>query len=200
MEAYSTRGDNAYAAANITGAISQLIFVIFGGISTGIAVMVGTTLGENKLKQAADNSKKLIFAATAFAFLMGIILFILSFFILNIYDVQEETKFMATFNIRINAIIIPVLAFNVAMYFTLRSGGDTKSTFMMDSGYMWVIQVPAAYLLSRLTDLPITMIFLVIQLLEIPKMGFAFARYRKGNWIRNLAMANEANAEALVID
>lgn len=67
MEAYSTRGDNALAAANITGAISQLVFVIFGGMSTGIAVMVGNTLGENKLEQAKENSKKLIFASIVFS-------------------------------------------------------------------------------------------------------------------------------------
>jgi putative MATE family efflux protein len=187
IEAYSTRGDNAYAAANITQAVSQLVFVIFGGISTAIAVMVGNTLGENKLEQARENSKKLIFASVVTAFCMGIILFILSYFIIDIYNVMDETKQFAAFNIRINAITIPIVAFNISMYFTLRAGGDTKSTFIMDSGYMWLIQVPTIFLLSRLTDLPITMLFLIVQLLEIPKMGFAYARYRKGNWIRNLA-------------
>jgi len=197
IEAYSTRGANAYAAANITGAISQLVFVVFGGISTGIAVMVGNTLGENKLDQARDNAKKLIFAAMIAAFAMGLILFAASFFILDIYDVLDETKRFAEFNIRVNALIIPVLAFNVSMYFTLRAGGDTKSTFLMDSGYMWVIQVPTVFILSRVTDLPVTMLFLIVQLLEIPKMGFAFTRYQKGHWIRNLALANESNAKAL---
>lgn len=192
IEAYSTRGDNAYAAANITSAISQLVFVIFGGMATGIAVMVGTTLGENKLEQAKDNSKKLIFASVVTAFCMGVLLFILSYFIVDIYDVMDETKAYAIFNIRVNALIIPVLAFNIAMYFTLRAGGDTKSTFLMDSGYMWVVQVPTAFLLSRFTDLPVTMLFLIIQCLEIPKMGFAYLRYKKGHWIRNLAVANEA--------
>ena len=187
IEAYSTRGENAYAAANITATISQLVFVIFGGMSTGIAVMVGNTLGENKLEQARDNAKKLIFASVVTAFFMGVILFILSYFIIDIYNVLDETKAYAAFNIRINAIIIPIVAFNIAMYFTLRAGGDTRSTLIMDSGYMWVIQVPTIFLLSRVTDLPITMLFLIVQLLEIPKMGFAYARYKKGNWIRNLS-------------
>ena len=147
IEANSTRGKNAFAAANITSAISQLVFVIFGGISTGIAVMVGNTLGENKLEQAKDNAKKLIFAAVLTAFFMGILLFILSYFIIDIYEVEAETKAFAAFNIRVNALIIPVLAFNVSMYFTLRAGGDTKSTFIMDSGYMWVVQVPLVFII-----------------------------------------------------
>lgn len=192
IEAYSTRGDNAYAAANITAAISQLVFVIFGGISTGIAVMVGNTLGENKLKEAKDNANKLIFASVISAFCMGILLFILSYFIVDIYDVLDETKAYAAFNIRVNALIIPVLAFNVSMYFTLRAGGDTRSTFLMDSGYMWVVQVPIAFILSRFTELPVTMLFLIIQCLEVPKMGFAYARYKKEHWVRNLAAAQAA--------
>ncbi|MBI9009215.1 MAG: MATE family efflux transporter [Tenericutes bacterium] len=191
IQAYSTRGDNAYAAANITQAVSQLVFVIFGGISTAIAVMVGNTLGENKLELAKENSKKLIFAALVTAVCMGVILFILSYFVIDIYNVLDETKAYAAFNIRVNAITIPIVAFNVSMYFTLRAGGDIKSTFIMDSGYMWTIQVPIIFILSRVTDLPITMLFLIVQLLEIPKMGFALARYRKGNWIRNLANPKE---------
>ncbi len=196
IEAYSTRGDNAFAAANITSAISQLVFVIFGGMATGIAVMVGNTLGENKLAEAKDNSMKLIFFSMFIAFLMGIILFVLSYFIINIYDVMDETKRLAAFNIRVNALIIPVLAFNVAMYFTLRAGGDTRSTFLMDSGYMWLIQVPTVFLLSRLTALPMNILFLIVQLLEIPKMGFAYSRYRKERWLRNLAVTNQTTLAA----
>ncbi len=197
FEAYSTRGDASLSAVSATSAISQLVFVIFGGISTGIAVMVGNTLGENNLKLAHDNSKKLIFASMMFSAFMGVLLFGLSFFILGIYDISEEAIRIAKFNIRVNAFIIPVLAFNVSMYFTLRAGGDTKSTFLMDSGYVWIVQVPTAFLLSRLTNLPTTMLFLIVQLLEIPKMGFALARYKKGHWLRNLDVANQKNADTL---
>ena len=197
FEAYSTRGDASLSAVSATSAISQLVFVIFGGISTGIAVMVGNTLGENKLQLAKENSKKLIFASIVFSVFMGMILFGLSFFILGIYDISEEAIQIAKFNIRVNALIIPVIAFNFSMYFTIRSGGDTKSTFVMDSGYMWVVQVPTVFLLSRLTDLPTITLFLIVQLLEIPKMGFALSRYKKGHWIKNLDLANRHNAQSL---
>lgn len=189
LQAYSTRGENALAAMNIAGAISQLVFITFGGIGTAVAVLVGNTLGRNELKEAKENAIKLVTFAVLFAFLTGIILIILSFFVLGIYDVGEETKQIAKFVIRINGIFIPVYSFNVAMYFTLRAGGDTRSTLMMDAGYMWVISVPIAILLSRLTNLPVTILFLIVQLLDIPKMFFAVSRYRKEHWVKNLAIA-----------
>lgn len=187
LQAYSMRGENALAALNITGAISQLVFVTFGGIATGIAVLVGNTLGKNELQEAKDNAKKLIFFAVVFAAAMGVLLFILSFFIMDIYHVSAETQAIAVFNIRINAIFIPLYSFNVAIYFTLRSGGDTKSTLLMDSGYMWVISVPIAFVMSRYTDLPVTMMFLIVQILDFPKALFGLSRYRKHHWVKNLA-------------
>jgi len=187
LQAYSTRGDDALAAMNIANAISQLVFVAFGGIGTGVAVLVGNTLGNNDLSMAKANSEKLIFFAVMFAVFTGICLFILSFFVLNVYNVSEEIEKIAVYVIRVNAIFIPVYSFNVTMYFTLRAGGDTRSTLMMDAGYMWVVSVPIAILLSRLTNLPATLLFLIIQLLDIPKMAFAVSRYRKEHWIKNLA-------------
>ena len=192
MQAYSTRGEYAYAAQNITSAISQLVFVTFGGVATGIAVLVGNTLGRNELIEAKDNARKLIAFAVFFAMCMGVLLFILSFFILDIYKIAEETKAIALFNIRINALFIPLFSFNISLYFTLRSGGDTKSTLLMDSVYMWVVAVPIAYAISRWTNWPVTLMFLIIQLTDIPKAIFGLSRYRKGYWIKNLAK-NENN-------
>jgi putative MATE family efflux protein len=200
MQSYSTRGDISLAAMTITGAISQLVFVTFGGIGTGIAVLVGNTLGKNMLEEAKDNAKKVIAFAVVFAFFTGLILFGLSFFIVDLYDVSEATKILAGKNIRINAIFIPVFSFNVSMYFTLRSGGDTRSTMLMDSGYMWVVQVPLIFILARVTNLNVVMLFLIVQGLELPKSIFALSRYKKENWVRNLATKNETNAKNLMIE
>jgi Na+-driven multidrug efflux pump len=191
MQAYSMRGEYAFAAQNITGAISQLVFVTFGGVATGIAVLVGNTLGRNELEEAKENARKLIAFAVFFAACMGVLLFILSFFVLDIYKVAEETKRIAQFNIRVNALFIPVYSFNVALYFTLRSGGDTKSTLLMDSVYMWVVAVPIAFVMSRFTNWPVTIMFLLVQVTDIPKGLFGLSRYRKGYWIKNLAKNEE---------
>jgi len=192
VHAYARRGDSALAAMTITGTISQLVFVTFGGIATAVAVMVGNTLGKNDLEKAKDNANKLIATSVLFAVGTGIFLFILSFFIVNIYDVTEATKNIARFNIRINALFIPVYSFNVAIYFTLRSGGDTKSTFMMDAMYMWILPVPVALLLSYLTTLPVVWMYLLVQTLDIPKMLFGLSRYKKERWVKNLALEDSA--------
>ncbi len=186
--AYTSRGTDALEAVTISSTISQLVFVTFGGIATAVAVMVGNTLGKNELEQAKDNAKKLIAFAVMIAIGAGIILFILSFFVVDFFNASQASQAIARFNIRINALFIPVFSFNVAMYFTLRSGGDTKSTFLMDAGYMWVVPVPIALVLAHFTQLPVTLMFLIVQSMDIPKMFFGLSRYRKENWVKNLAI------------
>jgi len=191
--AYSTRGETALSAMSVSGTISQLVFVTFGAIGTGISVMVGATLGAGKLEEARDNARKLVAFGCAFAFSAGLLLFGASFFVLDLYkELSEAARTIARFNIRVNSAFISVYAFNVAMYFTLRSGGDTKSTLLMDSVFMWVVPVPIAMVLAYFTALPVTWMFLLIQFLDIPKAFFAYSRYKKGYWVKNLAADHKA--------
>ncbi len=187
LKAYSTRGDSALAAFNISSAVSQLVFIVFGAMSTAVAVMVGNTLGANKLEEAKDNAVKLIAFSVFVAFIFGLLLIVGSFFIPNLYDVSESTREIVAFNIRVNGVFIPVFAFNMGLFFVIRAGGDTKSTLLMDAVFMWVVSVPMALGLAYFTKMDVRIMFLIIQANDIPKGVFAIVRYRKGNWVRNLA-------------
>ncbi len=185
---YSRRGTDALAAMTITSSVSSLVFVFFGGIATAVAVLVGNTLGKNQLELAKENAKKLIAFSVMIALVAGMLLFSLSFFIVHIYNVSQVVKDIAQFNIRVQSFLIPIYTFNVCLFFTFRAGGDTKSTFIFDSGFMMLVSVPVALSLSFFTTLPVTLMFLIVQLTEFPKLSFGLWRYSKGHWIRNLAL------------
>jgi Na+-driven multidrug efflux pump len=176
---------------NVTNTISQITFVMFQAIGAAAAVFVGNKLGENSLEEAQLNAQRLIFIATVFAVFVGMVQFAISFFVLDIYSVSEATKLAAQFNIRVNSMFVPLYTMNVTMFFIIRSGGDTTSTFLMDSGFMWVIAVPIALSLAFLTTLPITTMFLIIQGTEFLKVGFAYHRFGKKKWVKNLAQTPE---------
>jgi len=62
----------------------------------------------------------------------------------------------------------------------------TMITFLFDSGFMWCVNIPVAFLLSRYTGLPIVPLYLVCQLVEIIKCIVGFILVKKGIWIHNL--------------
>ncbi len=187
LYAYSTRGDGALAAMNITNSISQITFVLFQALGTASAVFVGNKLGENELVEAQDNAKRLVFAAGIVAVAIGVVLFVLSGLFTDFYSIAELTKSWAIFNIRVNALFVPLYTMNVTLFFIIRSGGDTKSTLLMDSGFMWLVAVPAALSLAFFTALPITWMFLIVQGTEFFKVLFSISRYNKKRWVKNLA-------------
>ena len=187
LYAYSTRGDGALAAMNITNSISQITFVLFQALGTASAVFVGNKLGENELEEAQANAKRLVFAAGVVAAGVGLIQFMLSGLFTDFYSVTELTKSWAIFNIRVNALFVPLYTMNVTLFFIIRSGGDTKSTLLMDSGFMWLVAVPVALTLAFFTALPITWMFLIVQGTEFFKVLFSISRYNKKRWVKNLA-------------
>ena len=107
-------------------------------------------------------------------------------FIPILYNTESDVRLLATRLMQISAIAMPLDAFANAAYFTLRSGGKAGITFIFDSGFMWVVSVPVAFVLSRFTSVPILLLFAIVHLLYIIKDMIGFYFVRKGVWIRNL--------------
>ena len=73
-----------------------------------------------------------------------------------------------------------------AAYFTLRAGGKTFITFVFDSGFIWVVSLPLAFVLSRFTQVPIAPLYLTCQLVEIIKCVIGYTLVKKGVWLQNI--------------
>ena len=86
---------------------------------------------------------------------------------------------------------MPIFAFMHATYFTLRSGGKTLITFCFDSAYLWAVSIPLAFVLSRFTTLPILVLFLGVQLIDLIKCAIGYILVKKGVWLHNMVVKNE---------
>ena len=74
---------------------------------------------------------------------------------------------------------------NATYYFILRSGGDTKGCFVVDSLYDWAVMKPAAFIIGQLGfSLPIH--FFLVQLLQFARLGMGYRLFQKGKWLNNL--------------
>ena len=80
----------------------------------------------------------------------------------------------------------PVNAFTNGCYFTLRSGGKTLITFLFDSVFVWGVSVPAAFLLSRLTTMPIVPMYILVYALDIIKCVSGYFLVKSKKWVQNL--------------
>lgn len=186
MQCYSIRGLSAVAALNISTTISNLFNVVFIAMGSAISIIVGQLLGAGKMEEAKDTDTKLIaFSVASCLFIGGILICIAPLFPM-LYNTTPQVKEQAANFLRIAAACMPIAAFMHASYFTLRSGGKTIVTFLFDSVFLWCVSVPAAYLLSRYTTMPIIPLYLSIQLLDLVKCVVGFILVKKGVWIQNV--------------
>lgn len=188
VQCYSVRGLSVVAALNISTTVSNVFNVVFLAMGNSIAILVGQLLGAGKLKEAKEMDTKLIFASVMSCVVIGAFMAMIAPLFPHIYNTSDEVKQLARNLILISACCMPLAAFYHAAYFTLRSGGKTFITFLFDSGYVWVISIPLAYVLSRYTGLPMVWLYFCCQMADAVKCVIGYIMVKKGVWIQQLTV------------
>lgn len=182
----SLRGIIVIAAVNINFTISNMFMVVCMSMGSAISIIVGQLMGANKMKEAKDTDKKLIMFAIILSLIVSAALVVVAPLFPQIYDTEPEVKALATKLIWITAFCMPLWSFCNACYFTLRSGGKTIITFIFDSAFVWVGNIPVAFLLSRFTAMPIVPLFFCANAIDVIKCVIGFIMVKKGIWLNNI--------------
>lgn len=188
---FSIRGLAVVASLNICSTLSNVFNIFFIAMGSAVATLVGQLLGADRMEEAKETDRKLIAACVAGCVVMAVIMFFASPAFPGIYNTTDEIKALATTLLRIQAVFIPMSGFLHTCYFTLRSGGKTMITFAFDSLFMWVVNIPLAFILTRATDLPITWIFFWSLACELIKCLVGYIMLKKGVWINNIVGKDE---------
>ena len=185
-QSYSLRGLSVIAAMNISQAIGNVFIISFIAMGNAIGIITGQQLGAGKIKEAREDAGKHIFFSVALCVATGVLLFAVSSLFPRIYNTTDDIRALATQFIRVNACCMPLHAFLNACYFILRCGGRTFITLLFDAAYCWLVSIPVAFLLVRLTPMPVVFIYLCVQLADLPKAALGFILVKRGIWANNI--------------
>lgn len=185
-QCYATRGLIVVSANNIASTVNNIFTIFFIALGSSISIIVGQQLGAGEVEKAKDTDRKLIFFDVSMNVVIGLFLISVSRFIPEIYNTTDNVKELATIFLIVYATLMPVHAFNHACYFTLRSGGRTFITFLFDSTFMWVVHIPIAFVIAHYTNMPIILMYILVQSVEILKTPIGVILLKKSNWARKL--------------
>lgn len=183
---YSTRGPEVMSGYSIANTIGDLFFVLFGGMAAATTVLVSQPLGANRLDEARSHAYQLIGFSLMLSVLFAVLMLGSSFVVPHFYQVSPQAKQVAVDVLRIMALMFWIYMANTQCYFTLRAGGDTRSTLFMDSGYMWLVNIPLVGCLTYFTGSSILLLYFVGQMTDIVKLVFGYSLVRKEKWVVNL--------------
>jgi len=185
-QCYSLRGLEVVSATNISSTVSNLFFCAFFAMGTTVSIIIGQLLGAGELERAVDEDRKLIAFAVALCTVVGAVMAVLAPFIPEIYNTTDTVKDIASQLLIVSAVMMPLNAYLNCCYFTLRSGGKTVITFIFDCGFVWVMCIPVAFVLSRFTNLSIVPMFTIVEALNVFKCVLGYVLLRKRTWVNNL--------------
>lgn len=184
---YGRMGDEAVASITITQNVEQICVVIFQGLSSATAVILGNELGANKLKDAEKHAKGFFVLQLMLTIVMGIVCIIIRKPLINLFQVPSNVASNITKCLTVFVCYLPFRMFNlVNIVGVLRSGGDTKASLLLDMTGVWCVGIPFAFLGGIVLGLPIYYVYAMITIEEVYKFILGLRRYKKKKWLKNI--------------
>ncbi|CEO29849.1 MATE family efflux transporter [Paraclostridium sordellii] len=183
----SRMGTKIVAANSINNIVNQFATLFIYGLSSASSVIIGNTVGEGENTKVVEYADTICILSIFMGALAGITIYILRPFAVNFYNIENDTKLIAS-QIMLATSIISVfraLSSNVLMG-VLRGGGDNKFAFLIEMLCLWCFSIPLGFISAFILKLPIFWVFIIIRSDEVLKSIIGFIRVTKGNWINNV--------------
>ena len=190
VRSYSLRGLSSVTALNIANTIANVFNVAFIAMGSAIAIILGQLLGAGKIEKAKADATRLATFSVLVCVGTGALLFASSGFFPLIYNTTDQIRTLAKYLIMAAGVFSPFYAYTNASYFTLRSGGRTGITFIFDSCFVWIINIPLAFALAYFTSLPMIYMYILVNSTEVIKCVIGYLMMRSGTWAVNLTEGN----------
>ncbi len=180
-------GSDAVAANSIANIVKNLIVSFCTGLANGGGMIVGNELGTGNLNQAKRYGGLLWKMAMIGGAASGLFLAALSPLILKITALSPQATEYLKWMLMLCACYMVAKAINMTTIAGIfPAGGDSKFGLICDTVTMWVFAVPAGFLAAFYWDLPVVVVFLIINLDEVVKLPAAIIHYRKYGWLKNI--------------
>ena len=180
------------AANSVATVVRNLGTVMCFGTASAAGIVLGKTMGENKLEEARVYARRFIGLAVATALVGGAVILlvrplVLNFMHLSVKDVTEVAKAELNLMLYINAYYIMGMSLNTMLICGIfRAGGDVRYGLICDTVAMWGYAVPVGIICAFVFKLPEMWVYFILCLDEFVKLPVNFWYYRKRKWLRNI--------------
>ena len=186
---YNRRGGAEVVAGMAAGwTIANLFFLIFGGIWTASAILVGGALGAGKLDEARQRAEWLKSGSVVAGFILALPGALLSALIIPVVftNLTAEARANCLGLVIVILAYLPLWGLLNVQFAISRAGGDTALGMYTDVSVNTLLFAPGAFILSFFTTIAPVPMFALLKLTDIVKYFICRHLLRKEKWVRNL--------------
>jgi putative MATE family efflux protein len=188
---YNGRGGAEVVAGMAAGwTIANIFFLIFGGIWTASAVIIGGTLGAGRLEEARRRAEWIKSGAVVAGVIIGAAGALASTLLIPVVfsNLTATARGISLGLIYVILAYLPLWSLLNAQFAISRSGGDTALGMYADVSVNTLLFVPGAFLLALCTPLDPVPMFAILKVSDIAKYLVARHFLKKERWVRNLTL------------
>ena len=187
VAAFARIGISEGAAVQACNTINNMFALAAFSIGDAVLILVGQKLGEGKTELAYSMSRKMIRMGLVVGVLFGAGVIIAGEPLLSLFSFSEQGAAYAFRILIVYGATMWLTLYNaIHVTGTLRCGGDTKFAMFTETGTVWLIGVPLAFITSLYLHMPIYLAVLAVKVEEVVKAIFLTKRYCSCKWLRNV--------------
>lgn len=185
---YARIGTEAVAAVMITNTVNNIFMVVGFGLGNASSVMLGNTLGAGEISKAIDYNKKFLTLSIFVGVIVGVLIVILApLIVTNLYNLTPESYEITIATLKILAFFMAFKFYNTIMVIgTLRSGGDTLYSMIMELTSVWLVGVPMALIGAFVFKWPVYLVVALVNIEEVVKVFLGLPRLISKKWAKRL--------------
>jgi len=188
---YNRRGGAEVVAGMAAGwTIANIFFLLFGGIWTAAAVLIGGALGANKLDEARRRAEWLKSGSVVAGIIIAIPGAVLAALLIPLVfsNLSMAARNTSLGLVLVILVYLPLWGLLNVQFAISRAGGDTALGMYTDLSVNTFIFVPSVIILSLATSISPVPMFALIKISDLIKYFIARHLLKKEKWVRNLTV------------
>lgn len=185
-------GSDAVAANSIANIVKNLIVCFCIGLGSGGGIIVGQELGAGNLRKAKEYAKQLTIMSIISGVLTGLLLLAIIPLVLQLANLTiQATYYLKWMLVMCSFYMVGKSVNSTTIAGIFCAGGDSKFGFLCDTVTLWCITVPLGLIAAFVLDMPVLMVYFIVNLDEVIKLPAVFSNYKKYKWVKDLTIKEE---------
>jgi len=187
VAAFNRIGTTAYAAYQAANSIFNIFNFASFSVGDAALILIGEKLGKGEKEYAWKLSKHIVKVALIVGIVIGAATCLVAKPLSGVFRLSDIGKTYTYYILLVFGLTLVGDLFNgVQVTGILRGGGDTRFAMFAESGCVWLVAVPLAFLSALVWHLPIHLALLMTRIEIIVKGAILIRRWLSKKWMNTV--------------
>lgn len=190
IKAFGMLGKESMDAYYVGNQIYNTFLFIVYGYGNAISILLGSQLGAGKMEEARKEANYHLGLSLVLSIVLVLAMLLFARPMVAIFGLDNPVvNLLAIQIVMVFAVKVSMRLFNFIIFSILRAGGESKIIQVLDSGILWVVGLPSAFLCVNYFKMDsIVLVLLITQLEQLVRLYFGMRVVKSESWVKDLTV------------